>query len=232
MRFRRPLAIKIIAALYLLAPIFNVAFPLLTKQLTWDMLVENPSVPWGKFGLVLLLVSPLIAAAIYSKSRWGFATFLLYSAVLLAYHGRLLTVTPSTSTAVILATDLLLAVSVSIMLTREVRAPYLAEEDRGWRMDKRYSCYLPVRVEAKGLTCDAHLLNVSVGGALVAGPTFQPTVGETVLVTLDTPDHKATFSGVVERVSAAGCGISFQNLSEQERNKLVASAQKSARSVS
>jgi hypothetical protein len=109
------------------------------------------------------------------------------------------------------------------MLSKELRTPYLAAEDRGWRIDERYSCYVPVRVETRGASSMAHMLNISTGGALIVGKEFAPKIGDTILVTLEIPDQQTTFSTVIERITAAGagCGVSFQNLDMAARASLI-----------
>jgi hypothetical protein len=184
---------------------------------------SDPTRPWGVAGLIIILLSPLVGLAIFSKTKWGFGLFLAYSVVLLGYHLPFFTSWPSTSTTVIVLTDVALAVCVTVMLSKDMRTPYLAPEDRGWRIDKRYSCYVPVRVEARGASSSAHILNISVGGALIVGKEFQPKIGETILVTVDLADQQTTFSTVVERITAAGagCGVSFQNLDVTTREALI-----------
>jgi hypothetical protein len=98
--------------------------------------------------------------------------------------------------------------------------------DREGRVDNlraspRLDVQLPVRVSVGGQTLDSHTLNVSAGGALLAGNAFGPRDGAvevTIQMPQDGPEVRAR--GLVVRALPEGTGISFTDIEPAAREHL------------
>jgi hypothetical protein len=98
--------------------------------------------------------------------------------------------------------------------------------DREGRVDNlraspRLDVQLPVQVSVAGRTLDSHTLNVSAGGALLAGSSFGPRDGA-VEVTIQMPQGgpEVRARGLVVRALPEGTGIRFTDIEPAAREHL------------
>jgi hypothetical protein len=89
------------------------------------------------------------------------------------------------------------------------------------RASPRLDVQLPVRVSAGGRTTESHTLNVSAGGALLAGGPFGPRDGA-VEVTIQMPQggREVNARGIVVRALPEGTGIRFTDIEPAARDHL------------
>ena len=88
------------------------------------------------------------------------------------------------------------------------------------RASPRLDVQLPVRVSAAGQTRETHTLNVSAGGALLAGPFFSPREGA-VEVEIDMPQGpEIRARGIVVRILPEGSGIRFTDIDPAARQHI------------
>jgi hypothetical protein len=98
--------------------------------------------------------------------------------------------------------------------------------DREGRIDNlraspRLDVQLPVTVSVGGQTHETHTLNVSAGGALLAGTMFGPRDGAvevTIQMPQDGPEVRAR--GLIVRALPDGTGIQFTDIDPADRDQL------------
>lgn len=98
--------------------------------------------------------------------------------------------------------------------------------DREGRVDNlraspRLDVQLPVRVSAGGRTIEGHTLNVSAGGALLAGGSFGPRDGAVeVAIQMPQGGREVNARGIVVRALPQGTGIRFTDIEPAARDHL------------
>ncbi len=135
----------------------------------------------GLFGIYLMILTPLVAWGIFAVSRWGWYLFLIFYLQLAIYVGLQLPLHTGRGAfwwLLLLLCAVFLAVWV--LMSRTVREPFFAAEERGWRISRRLPLKLPARLYAGDKVATAISRDISMTGALVelTDSSLNPTLNE------------------------------------------------------
>jgi hypothetical protein len=206
-----------IAALYVLSPLLNLLQAWLFARVGPLQVIHHAVRGFGVPGLALIALGPVVGVGIYAGRRWGLAIFLLHAFGLVALASwRLVAVGPAAGRSLLMATNLVVFLFVGLMLTRNLRAPYLAREPRGWRRQSRVPCDLSMLVERGTQTYQGHLVDLSLSGALVTTRQVALTRGAALTLVLPFGGQRLTLAARVVRVTAAGFAVRFEPLTEPQ----------------
>ncbi len=162
----KPLLINVIAAFYLLTPVFFILqyFAFLhrpfTDLQTWKLIFHPPF-----YKLTFIIIPPIVAVGIYRVRLWGWylaiahLLYVLGNNLLAFLVGR--TVTPWW--VVGLNTVVTLAVIV-FFVRRVIRAPYFNPRVRWWESKPRYAVTLKVKLKNERAQIEGETFNISLGG--------------------------------------------------------------------
>lgn len=230
MKFSRPLTVRVVALAYLVSPLANVLQAAATSGHSTDMVLGRALTGFGVAGTALLVGGPLAGIGLYSGQRWGFVVFFLHSFGLLVDSAFKLGSGSFGYRAGILLLDLAVFTAIALVLQEDIRAPFLSDEERGWRHGDR----IPVRGEAQvavevadaqvarapraavtgdasisvdGVAVSVSLVNISRTGLLVQWPGELPTVG--TIGRVEISRAKASFRVRVVRLTEDGAGLAF-----------------------
>ncbi len=209
MMFTRPPLVRAIALAYIVSPLANVAQAAFTSGHSLEVVARQWLLGFGTFGAALVLGAPLAGIGIYSGRRWGFVLFFLYSFALLFDSGLRLPQGNFAYKASILIVDLAVLVAVSLVLREDIRAPFLSDEERGWRMGKRMPASGTARLVIGKMTLDATLVNISVTGALVTCAGAVPPLGTKGTMTFTGVNGDISVPVGVVRSDAQGVALGF-----------------------
>ena len=209
MIFTRPPAVRAIALAYLLSPLGNVLQASLMSGDHYTDVLGKALYGFGTAGALLVLAGPIAGIGIYSGKRWGFVAFFVHAFALLVDSAIRLSSGSFGYKASILLVDLAVLVAVSIVLREDIRAPFLSEVERGWRLGRRMPATGTVRVSLGSDSVEVPLVNISTTGVLVKWVGDLPVVGAkgTIAFTVETGSVELP-AGVV-RSTAEGVAFGF-----------------------
>ena len=227
LQHRRPPEVLIISAAYAVSPLLNLAQLARWSDPTWDGFWQFASHGVGLAWLSLTVAGPLTAVGIYSGHIWGFALFLAYSGAALAYNSSFLFTQHRNTVVSIILLNLCIFAVVFYMLRRDLRAPYLAQEQRGWRINRRVVCSVPVQLLCAGQELAAMTVNVSPTGVLISCPGGAPAIpGDALTLVLGNGADAPRMQGMVVWVGDQGStmGIAFADATSPATKQLWALA--------
>ena len=179
MKFTRPPAVRAIALGYILSPLGNVLQAAVASGDSTDAVLGKALTGFGMLGTFLVVAGPIAGIGIYSGQRWGFVAFFVHAFALLIDSAMRLSHGSFAYKATILLVDLAVLVAISLVLQEDIRAPFLSEEDRGWRLGKRIAVKGAATVNFGGTAAEVSLVNISPTGLLVAIAGELPALGVT-----------------------------------------------------
>jgi hypothetical protein len=165
--FKRPVEIRLIVALYLLSPLINVLHTAYWSDASVAAVVRYALWPENALSTSLILMGPVVALGVYSGRLWGLVLFLLHAGAILTHNTVLLFRHESGAIGSIIAVDVVVFAAVVYVLQRDMRAPYLSREARGWRGAERIIRELPLEIVHQAQRITGVTINVSRTGALV-----------------------------------------------------------------
>ncbi|MCE9597785.1 MAG: DUF2127 domain-containing protein [Spirochaetia bacterium] len=204
-RIRRPWALIIFGAAFLLLPFIN--YLSITNQL--HVSPQFPDVTLKLLNPIeqfLLFMPFLVGIGLLLVKRWGWWLFLGYSAILIVYNIYALVRSPGYYNAGALLQTALGIAAVFYFVRRDVSAPYMKMYPRGWRLQTRE----PIEIEVVVDGIRRRTADVSDSGLYVIWEECYRAPGEEVHVTLSINGNEYKSRAGVVRVDDDGVGLAFR----------------------
>lgn len=218
---KRPLAITLIALIYLLEPIGNALIaalandlPLFGSQGIFAHLI------WSDW--LILAMFPVVAAGVYAVRPWGWYLFIGFAIVLIGYN---LTVffflNPNYDPTLVIGFILVITLVCSVFFRRHVYSPYFNPRLRWWEVAARYKVDLEATLLLdNGAEIHCHVLDISRTGCFV-GHHGAIGTGENLWLKIHCAGTQIHGIGkVVRHAPGQGYGILFQAMTRETRIKL------------
>jgi len=218
---KRPLAITLIALIYLLEPIGNAAvaalannLPLFGSQGVFAHLI------WSDW--LILAMFPVVAAGVYAVRPWGWYLFIGFSVVLIGYNLLVFFfLNPNYDLALVIGFILVVTLICAVFFRRHVYSPYFNPRLRWWEVATRYKVSLDATLLLEnGGEIHGHVLDISRTGCFVDCPGPIGT-GEALWLKIHCAGTQIHGLGkVVREAPNQGYGILFQAMTRETRIKL------------
>ena len=165
----------------------------------------------------ILAGSIVVGAGVLAVQRWGWWLFVVYAPLFAIYDLYLFKTNPILFNIGALAETVVAFAAMAYFLRRDIYAPFLAEEDRGFRDMGRFDITVPIVVDdVKRRTRD-----VSEDGCFVIWRTCPHEVGHIVTVDLEFGGERfVRESAEIVRKTPEGVGIYFNRRATIARFKV------------
>jgi hypothetical protein len=223
-----PLVVYLIASVAMLFPLLMVVQVLLLRDVTLGEAVRRfawtpaPIVaPWEY--LFATVVAWFLAFSVYQVKRWSWWGAVGVCALLVAHNLYVITQRVANLSDLKLWVNVVItvapAIAVTLLLQREVRAPFFNPRIRWWEQDPRY----PIDAPLEGGGC---VLDISSTGMFIEWEAEAPKAGSKASYTFTVGDIHLAVEAEVIWVSAGddthppGAGLRFAPLGEAARRDL------------
>ncbi len=217
---KKPIVIIVVAAFFLISPFVII----LQTSLLTNTPVIGPYNITAKLSLsdwIILALYLVCAVSVFSVRKWGWYVFILSSLYLIGSNLAVFFFRPNYGAAVLILSNLVLAVGAGVFFRRAVIAAYFNPRIRWWEQATRLR--INVYAEIGPARTTAEILDVSASGAYIAG-TENLVVGSPCAVTLHCLSHTVRLESVVmsdtRRGKETGYGLRFVNTGRIEKDGL------------
>jgi Tfp pilus assembly protein PilZ len=218
----KPLSIKIIALLYVLAPLGNVLQIAYFNH--WPL--AGPRSVFNHFSFYewcILAVFPVVAFGIWRVTRWGYVACLTFAGFLVLHNTYWYFTNQAYSPYVVLLFQLVTFAIVGVFVQKHVMAPYFNPKIRWWENDPRYKVNLTAELRQEQKIQNCQILDLSVGGCF-AQSKKDYLLGDVVWITLnlDQTHHFTCEAKVVwvKKQENSGYGLMFTQVEKTESLKI------------
>lgn len=217
---RRPLIITLIAIFYFLSPAAIIIqgsvmnrIPLLGPYNIFTRLFITD--------IIILLIYPISAVALYSVKKWGWYLFLGCVLILIGYNIFVYFLNPRYSLSVLIIFNVVLAVVAGIFFRKHVIAPYFNPRLRWWETKPRFKIDIHADIMLDDQILSGDILDLSISGFFMAFDTSL-SLGQVYTFDLKCLKRSVKVSGKVMRKSTEkegynGLGIMFVRLTKKEK---------------
>lgn len=167
---QRPWEIPLLTVLYLAAPLLNLSYTCLVRgyELTAlpDLVRALAPLEAG-----ILLLYPILAAAVWSVSLPGWWIFVALNLIILIHNVWVGLLVPGAHPLVVVAAGSINVALAALLFTKHARSPYFSPRDRWWNVPDRYQVSsvleVPVTVRQGGSGGTGQLVDVGPTGCLI-----------------------------------------------------------------
>lgn len=135
-RLYRPITLKTICVLYCALPLLYWTFFVVSGMANLYLL-NNVNGMYGIFGIILVLLAPIVGLGLFTITRQGYFLFFLHSAMTLTYSLWRLPRGPIFTQFVAVIINVALLAAAIYLLRGNRRIVYMAHEIRGFRRVRR-----------------------------------------------------------------------------------------------
>ncbi|MCB1172997.1 MAG: PilZ domain-containing protein [Leptospiraceae bacterium] len=214
-RYKLPFGIKLVATLLMILPIVNL---LLAAGYTGSHLTQLSQL-WGRFGwmgLLLMLSTPFLGAALLVPRRLVWRLFVAYLVIFLAYNLYLAFIYPGPYTIGALLRSIIGFAILFYFLRRDIRQPFMDPAARGFRGNTRSMCTdLQATIANRGSFA---VRDLSLRGLYLDGRPVALEPGQSLDLRIGALEE--TFQTGVVHVSPAGVGLAFRKLKPAQKTAL------------
>lgn len=163
-------------------------------------------------GLVItefLLFSPLVGLCLYLLTPWSYlaaATIILWQLVMNALVWQL---EFSNSLTVLFTANATLLLSFAYLMAPSVRRVFTDKSIQWWRAQPRFATHISEILMNNSLCREAHIANISAGGALVTGNLGETKVGENLRLSFSLGRFDFTKEAEVVHKKQNSLGVRF-----------------------
>jgi len=167
---KRPWEIPVLTVLYLLAPVMNLGYTCVVRGYA---LTDIPAMALSLRPLeaCVLLLYPLLAAAVWSVSKPGWWIFVAANAAILVHNVVLGLQVPGANPLVVVGAESVNVAVAALLFTKHARSPYFSPRARWWNQPVRYRLSeileVPVTVRRGIFETRGQMLDVSENGCFV-----------------------------------------------------------------
>lgn len=217
----RPVSITILGILYMFMPFVDIAFEIYLKD--WPLYG-----PRGFFthvsleAIVFWMLMPFVGFGILRVSRWGYLSFLAYSAILITYKSFIYFQNPNYSLYNVLLLNFFSLGVVGYFLQKHIAAPYFNPKMRWWQRDHRFSVNLAAQLRYQDKLLHCNVLDISKGGCFIE-TNVDFHISDVAWLRIQLSQHDFTALGKVTWVNKKGLkgvGIQFTGMGKRDRKAL------------
>lgn len=179
---RKPIVIIIIALICLISPLFII----LNSSIANMIPLTGPSNIFMRLAvadLLVLLLYPIMAVAIFSVRKSGWWIFIVSSAILISYNVYSFIQNPFVTLPSLLIFNLILVVTALIFFRKHLIAPYFSPEIRWWESDKRFKIHIEAIFPTEHFLT-AQILDISRTGCYISSIAEPLHIGESLPMTI------------------------------------------------
>ncbi len=202
---RPPLLIAFGLYFLVILPISNIVARAWVKSVSLTDAVQLAG-EFSRLEWAILAVSLVVGAGILRVERWAWWLFVFYAPLFATYDAIIFSRNPNLFNVGALLQTIIAFGAVAYFVRRDIYAPFLAEQARGFRDRTRHAITVPIVINGEERTT----VDVSEDGCFVLWPQCAGEVGDTVSVDVNVGgEHFVRESAEVARKTPEGIGISF-----------------------
>ena len=215
-KLTKPFFIQFIGILFILLPFLNIF------QAYW---IHNSEFPFFRLttllhyfppyvSLILFFSAPFIGFGILKVKKWAYYGFFIYCSFLILNNFYLLLKFPGIFEVSSFIYSTLSTLGIVYFLNRDIRSPYLYDEDRGWRIGKRIDPKFSIKVKLNDEEIILKGIELSRAGCLIELPNnFDFEIGSSYLLEIQNKNNKFACHGEILRILDENkLGIKFASL--------------------
>ena len=217
----KPLSIKVIALLYLLAPLGNILQNAFFNQ--WPL--RGPRSVFFHLSLyewMVLAVFPVVAFGIWRVAMWGYVSCMGFAGFLILHNIYGYFSNRAYSPYVVLLFQMCIFALVGIFLQKHIMAPYFNPNIRWWENEPRYKVDLTAQLRQEQKIQNCQVLDISVSGCF-AQSKKEYALGDLVWITINLDETHVTCQAKIVWVKdkpTAGYGLRFTQMEKSEQVKI------------
>ena len=204
-RLKKPLILTTIGVVFLFLPVFNVIF----NSIYYSIPLNESLLTFSTFGIILLLLSPIIGVGILQVQKWGWYAFVMYNFLVIGFNFYTILNRGNIYTYSIFFQSISFFIVIGYFLLRDISAPYFSLIQRGFRSEKRKELQIDVKIDGNIYKTK----NISNLGLLVEWPYCTKNPGDEIEIEIlgNTTDLNSTSrkAGIV-RLIDIDVGIAFR----------------------
>jgi Tfp pilus assembly protein PilZ len=218
---KKPLSVRIISILFLLAPIGNL------MQLAyfngWPYTGPRGVIyRLGTYEWIILAMFPIVAFGIWRVATWGYFLCMSFAAFLIVNNTYAMFVNQRAySPYIVLLFQLVTFASIGLLLHSHFAAPYFNPRMRWWETERRYRVSLKGQLRAGQNLGDCEIVDISLGGCFITTQQKLQT-GDEVMLRVATGEMHVTAKCQVVWVRShePGYGLMFKPLAREDKKTL------------
>jgi hypothetical protein len=213
-RLARPIAIIVFSIFFIFLPFFNY----IATSFFYDIPLNEFNDILGEYdlvGLILLFLPFLVGIGLLSVSTWGWYFFLGYAGSIVIYNIIKLIMIHNVFSLIILGQTIFGLAAIAYFIRKDISAPYMMIQKRGWRLQKRKPIKMPVSVNGEVFST----LDASPGGLYLEWKNCSYIPGDEVDVFFERNNERFSLKGGITRIDQNGCGLAFRYVNK--RNKKI-----------
>ncbi|MCB1137608.1 MAG: PilZ domain-containing protein [Leptospiraceae bacterium] len=211
-RYKRPISLVIIGALFLLFPVWNYLSICIMSGYPY----LRPLYVFSKMDPLVVLIMALslgVGLGLLLVKRWGWRLLFLFAAALIGYNLWAVISLPDYWVNIMYLVYTVLGLAAAVYFLRpDISTPYMKMYPRGWRFEKRHPVKQQVQINGRAF----ETRDLSRRGLYVDWADCNLEVGQEVDVEIDGMLLKA---GVV-RIDSNGAGLAFRYQRPESRKAI------------
>jgi hypothetical protein len=207
-RLKRPSLLLLIAIGFIFAPVINITFNSLYYDYPFLIILKEFPLP----ALIILGICPFIGLGLLSLSKWAWYFFAFFSLTAIGYNIYRFFAYPSSYNTGILIFSIIILVITGYFLRRDIYAPFLTDDKRGFRSTKRYSTEVFVIIDKT----QYRTIDISSKGLSVKWPSCPKKTGDEVSLSFLLHSKPIELKGGITRIKDDEVAIAFRNISKGE----------------
>ena len=187
--------------------IHNVKFPFF--RLTTILYYFPPYV-----SLILLVIAPIIGIGILKVKKWAYYGFFIYCSFLIINNIFQIIKSPRIFEISSFVYSTLTTLGIAYFLNRDIRSPYIQDEERGWRIGKRSTIDFNLELNFNNEILTLKGIELSRAGCLVELPNnLYFDIGSSYTFQLLLKNERFSVQGIMLRkIGEKQLGIQFSKL--------------------
>jgi len=195
-RYQLPYTLVTIGVFFLLLPFINLAF-----AWYWDRIpLKQIFSTYSYIGLFLLIVPVFIGIGLLRLKKWGWYFFLVYAFTLTLYNIYVVFYHMEFLNIFALVQTIFGMIGIYFFLRKDISAPYMSIDMRGWRSKNRHIINSKASINEKKYD----IKNISVQGIFIDWSDCNLNPGDEIEITFPLHEKKYCLQGGIARIEEGG----------------------------
>jgi len=207
-RYKKPTLLIFIAVCFILVPIFNTFY----HSIVLKVPIQSVLIGYDWIAIVLMTSCVVTGAGLLFLELWSWYLFLIQASIIIFYNVYNIVVNINYYNLIILSQSLILFILAGYFLRRDVFAPFLSKEVRGFRKAKRRESEIHVEVDNNKFVTQ----NISNTGIRIFWADCPKKPGDSVKISFLLHSKPINVTGGITRIWNDEVSIAFRKDHEND----------------